>query len=290
MKNMDYSVIIPVYNGAGTIWSQLNAIIPQVEEFNRSGEVIVVDNNSTDGIDFIISKYNQRSNFKIKMIKALDSRGAAYARNVGASQARGEILLFCDSDDIVGANWLRVMYDSCVEHTFVTGSTVSFVHDIHEEPLKISKPLQVDINGQKIITSSGGNLAITKGHWNLLGGMREDLITAEDQEIAIRSYLQGTPVVFVKDAYIFYRQTDSFIVGLKKYFGYGVGISNLRYLFKDEGMQQQSWKGALKNFLLSLGRVLRKPKEVKESLKNPAYFLGITVQTINLQKGLGISS
>ncbi|WP_237209557.1 glycosyltransferase family 2 protein [Rothia nasimurium] len=283
MNKIDYSVIIPAHNSAKVINQQINALAPQIENNNLKGEIIIVDNNSNDNLENIIIECRRTVKFDIKLIQAYEGSGPAYARNVGAAKSVGEILLFCDSDDIVSENWLNLMYNACLKHVFVTGPTIPFVNGKFSGLGEVSKPLYAVINDQKIITSSGGNFAIGKDHWESLGGMREDLKTAEDQEIAIRSYIQGTPVHFVKDASIFYRQSDNFFVGVKKYFGYGVGVASLRHIFREQGMIQQSWKGALKNFLMSLMDCLkqRNLEMIKESIKNSSYFLGIFLKTVD---------
>lgn len=286
MKKIDYSVIIPAHNSAKVIKQQIDALAPQIENNNLKGEIIIVDNNSNDNLGNVIIECHRSAKFDIKIIKAYEGSGPAYARNVGAAKSAGEILLFCDSDDIVSENWLSLMYNACLDHIFVAGPTIPFTEDNYHDSNEPSKPLYAIINNERVVTSPGGNFAIHKDHWEYLEGMREDLKTAEDQEIAIRSYLSGTPVYFVENAYIFYRQSDDFFVGVKKYFGYGVGVASLRKIFNEQGMMQQSWKGALKNFLLSIINCAKQNnfKMCRESLKNSSYFLGIFLKTIDFRK------
>jgi glycosyltransferase involved in cell wall biosynthesis len=85
-----YSVIVPAYNAESTIGKCLDALerqnIPRDEY-----EVIVVDDGSTDNMPGIVKR------FPVKYISQ-QNKGPASARNRGAGEAKGEIILFTDSD------------------------------------------------------------------------------------------------------------------------------------------------------------------------------------------------
>ena len=88
MNNMPLaSIIIPTYNSERTLETCLKSIKNQTYP---NIEIIIVDNCSTDKTVEIAKKYNA----KIFLLKALRSP----ARNYGAKKAKGEYLLFIDSD------------------------------------------------------------------------------------------------------------------------------------------------------------------------------------------------
>ncbi len=92
------SVIIPVFNGATDLGRVLQAI--RQSTFSPY-ELIVVDDGSTDGSGTVAGTYAD------KVIRMERSGGPARARNRGAAEARGPILLFVDADvllppDILG--------------------------------------------------------------------------------------------------------------------------------------------------------------------------------------------
>ncbi len=95
------SVIIPVYNEQQNIKTCLESLKNQtVDNF----EIIVVDDGSTDQT---ISEINKQklTNTKIRLIKQ-EHLGPGAARNLGASQSKGEILVFVDSDMTFDENYL----------------------------------------------------------------------------------------------------------------------------------------------------------------------------------------
>lgn len=87
---MKFSIIIPAYNEEKYIKRCLDSIF--LQEMPQY-EVIVVDNNSSDKTSDIVQK-----NFpQVKLIFEPQKR-VTIARNRGAKEARGEILIFIDAD------------------------------------------------------------------------------------------------------------------------------------------------------------------------------------------------
>lgn len=101
---MKISVVIPVYNAQGTILDCLQSLNGQEE---LPYEVILVDNNSTDGTIKKIEENLPRLD-KLKILIISESKkGPAAARNKGIRIARGEIVAFTDADCIVRKNWIK---------------------------------------------------------------------------------------------------------------------------------------------------------------------------------------
>ncbi len=94
---MNLSVIVPAYNAEATLPALLDSLSNQsYDEF----EVVVIDDASRDQTNRIAWSY------PCELITLSENRGPAYARNVGAKKARGEILAFTDSDCRVDSNWV----------------------------------------------------------------------------------------------------------------------------------------------------------------------------------------
>lgn len=96
------SVIVPTYCEEGNIERCLRSIRKQ--KFNEKIEVIVVDSNSPDNTKAIAENYAD----KVINIK---KRGVSKARNVGAEEAKGELLLFLDADTILGDYFIARVCD-----------------------------------------------------------------------------------------------------------------------------------------------------------------------------------
>lgn len=89
------SVIIPIYNEEKVIEKCLDSLRRQSY---RDLEIILVDDGSTDKTQEIVSS-NKYQVSGIKLLKQ-NHKGPGPARNLGASKAKGEILVFVDSDMI----------------------------------------------------------------------------------------------------------------------------------------------------------------------------------------------
>ncbi len=98
---LKYSIVVPAYNAQKTIKECLTALFRQTVE-TKDYEVIVVDDGSIDLTGSIAR------GFPVKLIRQ-DNKGPASARNNGARQAKGEIILFTDSDCVPENNWIEEM-------------------------------------------------------------------------------------------------------------------------------------------------------------------------------------
>ena len=96
-----YSVIVPAYNAAGTIAKCLEALENQSIP-KKDYEVIVVDDGSTDNTPGVVKQ------FPVQYV-GQKNQGPAVARNKGAREAKGEIILFTDADCVPQHAWLEEM-------------------------------------------------------------------------------------------------------------------------------------------------------------------------------------
>jgi cellulose synthase/poly-beta-1,6-N-acetylglucosamine synthase-like glycosyltransferase len=94
------SIIIPIHNSAHTIGQLLDSI-QQLDYPSDRYEVLVVDNNSTDDLEGVVTAY------PVRLLHERAVQSSYAARNQGIRQAKGEILAFTDADCQVHPQWLR---------------------------------------------------------------------------------------------------------------------------------------------------------------------------------------
>lgn len=87
------SVIIPTYNRAKYLEKAIHSVFYQ-KDFN--GEIIIIDDGSTDSTAEIVKKLQVR--YPI-IYSYIENSGPAAARNIGIEQARFQLIAFLDSDD-----------------------------------------------------------------------------------------------------------------------------------------------------------------------------------------------
>lgn len=93
------SIIVPVYNVEKYIDQCLESIVCQL---NEKIEIILVNDGSTDNSNVICERYCRE--FHNIVLYNQDNRGVSEARNYGIKKARGDYLLFIDSDDWIVNN------------------------------------------------------------------------------------------------------------------------------------------------------------------------------------------
>ena len=99
---MKFSVIIPVYNKADTIFAAVQSVYAQtVDDY----EIIVVDDGSIDHPEIVLAELRSE---KLRVISQ-ENGGVSVARNTGIANAKGEYICFLDADDLWKPNHLEIL-------------------------------------------------------------------------------------------------------------------------------------------------------------------------------------
>lgn len=119
------SIIIPVYNSSAFLRDTLDSVLTLK---NNDYEIILVDDGSTDGSGQICDEYASIYESNIIVIH-LVNKGVANARNIGLDCAKGDYIVFFDSDDKVEDynlldNYLEVLSENPCLDMVVSGYTI----------------------------------------------------------------------------------------------------------------------------------------------------------------------
>lgn len=105
------SVIVPIYNAESYLRICLDSILQQsLEEI----EILAVDDGSKDQSAKILREYEKKYPDKIHVIYQ-ENQGQSAARNHALAMASGEFVAFVDSDDYIGKDFLKRMYNTAIE-------------------------------------------------------------------------------------------------------------------------------------------------------------------------------
>lgn len=107
MTNDLISVIIPVYNVEKYLDRCMNCVLNQTY---KNIEIILVDDGSTDSGGEICNRYQKEDNRIVVIHKA--NGGLSDARNKGIDAARGDYIVFIDSDDMVSQYFIEKLYSA----------------------------------------------------------------------------------------------------------------------------------------------------------------------------------
>lgn len=123
------SIVIPVFNVENYLSKTLDCII---EQTYTNWELILVDDGSTDGSVDIAKKYSEKDKrIKVFLRESLP-KGAPHCRNIGMDLAKGEYLIYLDSDDIIAPYCFkqRVDYMDTHECDFAVFPMIGFYNSL----------------------------------------------------------------------------------------------------------------------------------------------------------------
>ena len=101
-----FSVIVPIYNTEKNLTTCLESLHNQIY---TDFEAILIDDGSTDGSGLVCDKFAKKdARFIVYHQK---NRGVSAARNLGIQKARGNYIIFLDSDDYVKKDYLKSYVD-----------------------------------------------------------------------------------------------------------------------------------------------------------------------------------
>ncbi len=226
-KNIRVSLVIPVYNEVERIRDCLEAVAAQ---YKQPFEVLVIDNNSTDGTASIARTF--------PFVKVLHEprQGVVYARDRGFNAAQGDIIARIDADTLLAPNWITTITQLFADDRLdaVTG-TVAY-RDIAAARIVNRIDLfwrrrMARIMGRDVALQ-GANMALRRSAWQQIRGqVCHQRGQHEDFDIAIHVTKAGGTVRFDErlHAEVCYRQANYNFKAFSEY----VLISPRTYLDHD---------------------------------------------------------
>lgn len=228
------SAILCVRNGAETIAAQLEALAAQECPFEW--ELVVVDNGSTDDTLAIVEAWRDRI-ASLRVVPALERTGLAYARNVGASAAAGQVLAFCDADDVADPGWLAGLIAGAREADLVGGRLEL---ELLNDPVtyRWRGMTDDDLDNPHALGylhyGMGANFAVRRAAYEAVGGCDEAFITCgDDIDLSWRIQRDGGSIVFRSDAVMHYRLRPGIRDAVRQRYRYGQVHGLLRRKFGD---------------------------------------------------------
>lgn len=279
---MQVSVIMPTYNAASTICEQLDSLACQ--EWAADWELIIADNGSKDRTVELAETYRGRFP-NLRILDAAGRRGAAYARNTGASAANGDVFVFCDADDVASPGWLTRITEPLREYDLVIGHMeFSALNKGNQEGAVPIEHLPSSYAPYKYYVSGAG-FAIHRKFHETIGGFDESLMAGEDVDYGFRVQLAGARVYFADDAIMHYRLRPTLRSSYQQGTTYGKCTVMLYIRYRD--IQQkvpslQSWLGYLRAWmgLLTWMVRIRRKDELILAMRNAGFYTGALLACI----------
>jgi hypothetical protein len=181
-----FSIIIPTFNRAALLPAALDSVLAQP---GGDYEIIVVDDGSTDDTPAVLSRYASRV-----QVLTQPNRGPGPARNFAAESARGEYLMFLDSDDLWfpwTLNTIRRALEAHRTPALIVGKAVEFSSEA-EIPRGAPEKYEDREFADYLATAASGlwigtcGVAIRAEHFRKAGGFAAHGANAEDSDLWLR--------------------------------------------------------------------------------------------------------
>jgi hypothetical protein len=205
-SRVDVSVIIAAKDAVATLPAQLAALAAQHPPLRW--EVLVADNGSTDRTADVVREAS-RTFPGLRLVDAAGTPGAGAARNAAAEVARGELLLFCDADDVVAPGWATGLHRALGRDDVVAGrlewallndSTAQRSRALPQvEGLQRTEPLPW------LECASSSNLGIRRDLFRRIGGFDTRARYLQDTDLCWRAQLAGGSLAFEPAAVVHMR-------------------------------------------------------------------------------------
>ncbi len=190
------SVIIPCYNVATHIEKALLSALGQSEQ---PGEIICVDDCSTDETVARIKSLQQTYPHRIQLFVNAANRGATYTRNRGLAVARGEYIQFLDADDVLLTDKIKhqlsIADSSAIKPDIIVGRFKKVYPNGREIDygFTTTDPWAALLNSKLGITSS---ILFNREKTIAVRGWADHLKSSQEYELMYRMLKEGATIVF----------------------------------------------------------------------------------------------
>ena len=219
------SIIVPVYNAVNDLEKLFYCL--EKNDFQENDEIIIVDNGSNDG-SFEMCKKKQIEKPGLYRVLKYDTVASSYAaRNYGVSNAKGDVLVFTDSDCKPDKMWLASIRDNISKGFILAGKIQLDIIDEHSvwEVFDSIAHLQSEKNAQNNSVATA-NMAVNRVDFDKVGGF-EERFSGGDYVWSQKAVDEGLVVKFVPDMLVHHptRKTYKAIQTKQRRIAYGDGDS-----------------------------------------------------------------
>jgi glycosyltransferase involved in cell wall biosynthesis len=248
---MDFTIVIPTYNGA----SHLPRVLEKLKLQNNleliTGEIIVIDNNSNDHTAQVIKDYQANWSLSFPLRYCFEpQQGLSFARQRGVEETQGELIGFLDDDNLPNCDWIITAYNFGQQYLQAGAFSGKILGEFEVNPPdnfeKIAQFLAIRDNGtkpclfepEKLRLPPGAGLVVRRKAWIesvpkkcILSGPKGNIrVSGSDYEILLHIYKQGWQIWYNPQMCINHyiprqRLERNYLLSLAK----GIGLSTCQY-------------------------------------------------------------
>jgi len=219
------SVVLCCHNGARYLSAQLAALATQ--NYERGWELVFVDDRSTDNSLAIADSWSDRLPIRVVPTRVAGGPvGLAQARNIGGRAARGELLLFCDDDDVADSGWISALVGGAEHAAGVGGFNEEEL--LNEPRIRAWRhpltPGHLPVAFGRFPFPVGNNSGVRTSVFLALGGFEHEYSefgSGEEADFFVRLQLAGHEVRYVPTAIMHIRHRASLKALARQWYRYG---------------------------------------------------------------------
>ena len=194
------SVIIPCFNTWKYIEQAVNSIVNQTY---KHLELIVVDDGSNQKTKDVLIALSD----KIDLLIHQENKGQSAARNEGAKKAKGDYILFLDSDDFFESEFCELAVGRIKNKNEIKIVTCISNIIINNKVSSVFTPKGGALQNMILSNCAMGSCLIRKDDWQITGGYDESMRSGfEDWEFYIRILSLGGKVEVIDKILFNYRK------------------------------------------------------------------------------------
>ncbi len=263
---MRFSIIVPVYNVNEYLPACMESLLNQA---CRDYEIILVDDGSTDGSGMLCDGYQAAYPEQVRTVHQKNG-GLGAARNTGLELARGDYLLFVDSDDLLEQSALACLSEQIDEtgadmytfgFSYLKGAAVS---PGECSPLEGRDPFTLEECPEILLQTPSACLRICRREIYINHGFRfPGRVWYEDLWTTPKLLPECKRIVVLPQRLYLYRQREGSIMhnpNLRRNLEIIDAMENLRQYYERQGLMETygNWLSvlAVENMILASQRVL----------------------------------
>jgi glycosyltransferase involved in cell wall biosynthesis len=234
---MFFSIIIPLYNRPQEIKELLETL---VEQTYKNFEVLVIEDGSTIDAADIVKSFADKLDIKY-FVKP--NSGQGFTRNYGFERAKGEYFVIFDSDCLIPADYLQIVYDSLKTSWL---DAYGGPDDAHPSFTPLQKAISYSMTSPFTTGGIRGNkkgigqfhprsfnMGISRKVWEKAGGFIIPFL-GEDIEYSIRIHSMNFKIGLIPDAKVYHKRRTSFFKFYKQLHFFGRARINVYTFFPQQ--------------------------------------------------------
>lgn len=236
MEKPRFSVIVPVYNREAEVQDLCDSLLKQT---SKDFELILVEDGSTLPCKHIAEEAASKGLNVVYYYK--ENEGRSIARNYGMERAKGDYLVFFDSDCVIPPQYFETLARELDANPLDCFGGPDAAHDSFSDVQKAINYSMTSflttggIRGGKVsmekFTPRTFNTGFSKEVYERVGGFRE--MFSEDIDMSTRIRQAGFSIGLIRPAYVWHKRRVDMKKFMRQVYVFGMSRITLKLLYPD---------------------------------------------------------